>query len=223
MFSNGGAMQSTGCIVVDFDGTIAFFRDYENGEYVELNAALAEFGIPLPEVQRIYRNVRDEGFSSKRFVDALSDAGYAIDRAEANAVIQSWLLENLAIFSDAVEAITLWTASGIEVFVVTTGEYDWQRQKVDMLDADFSAMLVMTTDQDKLSLIQGFQEVYGTVIAIDDKPGVLDALRDTDADGTKFRTVRMFRMESKYRDDPAKHTHLSVTTFLDPRISALAK
>ncbi|PCI29946.1 hypothetical protein COB55_01030 [Candidatus Wolfebacteria bacterium] len=207
-------------IAIDFDGTIAYSRDYKDGEYLKLNAIFEAYGIPYATVRQAYKDVRDRGFSPNRFVTTLHDAGYDFSTDDALGAIQRWIGENLVIYDDAKKALPIWMNKGINVIIVTTGEADWQVQKITALNINPSEVIVTSSDEEKMFVIKKLAE-SSKIIAIDDKATMLDMLRDIDSDGELFVTTRILRQESKYITQKPRHDHISVISLLDSRIDEI--
>lgn len=203
-------------IAIDFDATIAYLKDLEGGRYAKLYAVLTGRGVSKDAAERAYRAAHANGFTFAGYVDAALAQGSSFDRTAALAECEDWLAEHLAVFPDVPEALASWQEKGYPIYILTTGNPDFQKQKIDLCHIPYTGVLFVATDEEKPVQVRELHARHGaTVMVFDDKASVLDMVRERDPSAEFAKTFLVVREESKYRTQKARFPHQRVSDLRD--------
>lgn len=200
------------CIVVDFDGTLAYFR----GGYDDLFNIFCRRGVGSAVVRECYeRTKREGGFSITALAACVAvHAGCYVDLREVESEFCGWLRRSLIPYQDGLEALDRWRQQGLPVVILTTGNIEYQTQKVQAVRLSYDQLIVVSHAQEKPAVVRRLlADFYGSpVLLIEDRPSVLDAMRDDGLSEDQVATVRLLRQESPYIREHSVYRHRSCNT-----------
>lgn len=200
-------MQVT-CIAVDFDGTLAYFK----GGYDELFAIFSRRGVDPVVVRECYEKTKREfGFSISAMTSVVAgQTGRRFNALEIAAEFRDWLGLSLIPYPDSVATLARWQKQGITVVILTAGNTEYQTQKVQVTHLPHDQLLVVSHECEKPDVVRRLLERYGPpVLLIEDRPSVLDAMREDGLDEDQVITVRLLRAESPYVREHSIYGHRS--------------
>lgn len=201
-------MMQTTCIVVDFDGTLAYFK----GGYDELFAIFSRRGVDPAVVKECYEQTKRKfGFSISAMTAVVtSQTGCHVDAAGVAAEFRNWLELSLIPYPDSAGMLTQWQNQGIPVVILTAGNSEYQAQKVQATHMPHDQLIVVSHECEKPDVVRQLLEHYGSpVLYIEDRPSVLDAIRECGLTEGEVMTVRLLRRESPYFHEHSAYWHHS--------------
>lgn len=199
------------CIAVDFDGTLAYFKR----GYDDLFAIFGRRGVDPVVVRECYEQTKREfGFSISAMTAVVtSKAGRHFDATGVTAEFRDWLGLSLIPYNDSVVTLTRWKRQGIPVVILTAGNSEYQTQKVQATRMPHDQLIVVSNEREKPGVARRLLEHYGLpVLLIEDRPSVLDAMREHGLTEDKIITVRLLRQESPYVREQSVYRHRSYNT-----------
>lgn len=199
------------CIAVDFDGTLAYFR----GGYDALFAIFSRRGIDPVVVKECYeRTKREFGFSISAMTSVVTQrAGFDLKCEDIMSEFRDWLGLSLVPYPDSVATLTTWQRQRIPVVILTAGNTEYQTQKVQAVRMPHDQFIVVSHEREKPVIVQQLLERYGSpVLLIEDRPSVLDSMRELGPLEHQVITVRLLRKESPYFHDKSMYEHRSYDT-----------
>lgn len=200
-------MRAT-CIAIDFDGTLAYFK----GGYDELFAIFHRRGVDLVVVKECYEQTKREfGFSISAMTSVVSSrTGCSLDTVAIAAEFRGWLGLSLVPYSDSVATLVRWQHQGIPVVILTAGNSEYQTQKVQVTRMPHDQLTVVSHEHEKPDVVRRLLERYGLpVVFVEDRPSVLDAIREHGLTEDRVITVRLLRQESPYVREHSVYRHRS--------------
>lgn len=203
-------MQPT-CIAIDFDGTLAYFT----GGYEQLFDIFVRRGVPQEIVRRGYEKTKQEGgFSIVAMIDVMSVlVGHLFDREAIEGEFSVWLRQSLFLYPDSLPWLTEWRRRGVPIAIVTAGNADYQTQKISTLAVPHDHLFVVVKEDEKPTVVRKLLKRYGApILLVEDRPSVLDLMRNGNLMEGEVVNVRLLRKESPYyHDEPTHHCHCFVT------------
>lgn len=135
-------------IAVDIDGTIAYFCDGSQGFF----SLFKERGVSKEVLQKTYEKVKEQGgFSPQKFLQYLPTfAG----KEEAKEEFFLWLKENLQVYEDSIPALKQLQEKGISIILLTVGDKEYQKKKVEMLGIPAKEVLVVSSLAKKTEAVE---------------------------------------------------------------------
>lgn len=200
-------MQVT-CAIVDFDGTLAYFK----GGYDDLFAIFSQCGVDSIVVKECYEQTKREfGFSISAMTSVVAQrTGLALRDEDIMNEFRYWLGLSLIPYSDSVATLTQWRRRRIPVVILTAGNVEYQTQKVQATHMPHDQLIVVSHDREKVDTVRRLLNFYGPpVLLIEDRPSVLDAMREHELAEHEIITVRLLRQESPYVREPSVYGHHS--------------
>lgn len=207
-------MQQPICVAVDFDGTLAYFK----GGYDELFAIFSRRGVDPAMVRECYeRTKREFGFSISAMIKVVErETGCSLNRDEIVREFLTWLEDSLIAYADSVLRLAKWQQERIPVVILTTGDAEYQAQKVQATWMPHDELLVVAQDKEKPGKVRQLLEQYGEpILLIEDQPSVLDLVRENGLSKSEVVTVRLMRPESRYFLEKSKYSHAHCDTLED--------
>lgn len=216
-------IDNIGAIAVDLDGTIVALPQ-ENGEYTWIYDLCAQYGVPCEDAREAYDRAKGCGFGSRTMILELARMEYLRSGHQQlmfRQAFHAWVRDALIVFDDAREAIAQWMREGIPVYVVTTGDRQFQQFKLELAGISVPSGHVLTVlrDEYKTDEVEELASRHpGTIVVVDDKASVLDLIRDANIPAS-LETIQIVRHDGKYASQEARHDHLVVTALTDIQIS----
>lgn len=203
-------MQAT-CIAVDFDGTLAYFR----GGYDKLFAIFSRRGVDPVIVKECYEQTkRESGFSISALVSAVTaQSSCHFDMGEIESEFRDWLGVSLVPYIDGTTVLGQWRCREVPVVILTAGNTEYQTQKVQAARMPHDQLIVVANEREKPVIVRQLLERYGPpILLIEDRPSVLDSMRESGLLKHQVITVRLLRRESPYVNDKSMYKHYSCNT-----------
>lgn len=198
-------MQAT-CIAVDFDGTLAYFKE----GYDDLFAIFSRRGVDPVVVKECYEQTKREfGFSISAMTSVVAGrTGRCFDAADITAEFRDWLGLSLVPYSDSVVTLAQWRRRDIPVVILTAGNAEYQTEKVQATRMPHDELMVVSHEREKPGIVRRLIERCGLpALLIEDRPAVLDAMREYGLTEDEVITVRLLRQESPYVREHSIYRH----------------
>ena len=166
-------MREAVAVIVDLDGTLAQMVHRR-----ELFAVFAHNGLSLSRAGRIYKRVRNTvGFSLPHMLRAIKEEGYRLDRESTTRDFIKWLRSSLTLYRDVGPFIRAVRAQRIPFIILTLGEEQFQRQKVEMSGIRPDKLIVAGSPHEKVEKLRRVVQERGRpLVCVDDDPRILDAV-----------------------------------------------
>ena len=199
------------CIAIDFDGTLAAFK----GGYDGLFAIFSRRGVELAVVKECYEQTkRGCGFLITAMTAVVAGRmGCCFDQQRIECEFKDWLGLSLIPYPDSVVTLAAWQCQGIPVVILTAGNAEYQTQKVQATRMPHDELIVVSHEREKSGVVCRLLECYGPpLILIEDRPSVLDSVRECGFSEDEVFTVRLLRQESPYVRENSVYRHCSYNT-----------
>ena len=197
------------CIAIDFDGTLAYFK----GGYDQLFAIFTRRGVDNSIVRESYeQSKREGGFTITRLMKIVAErTSRSFDDEAINGEFADWLGRSLVPCAEAALVLTVWRDVGIPVVILTSGDMDYQAQKVHATRLPHDDLIVVAHEAGKIEALRALLERYGPpILFVEDRPYVLDLVREEGLTPAEVRTVRVLRPESPYVREKSLYVHETV-------------
>lgn len=182
-------------ILLDFDHTLF---DTDRFFWVDLKAALVQFGIPDDAWERSYGAIWTSGYSLRKHLDVLFSLG-AIPSVSAVSAMHTTLERTFSdlrpyLFPDVVEFMTAARQRAFDLILLSFGDAAWQRYKVQAsgLTPYFTQIVYTPEEKGKAGMLDMLASAYTELYAIDNNPADLDAMK---ASVPRLQTYLICRVE----------------------------
>lgn len=201
------------CIAVDFDSTLARFV----GGKKDLFAIFIRRGISESSVKEAYEeSKRNGGFTIQKLQKLIEEkVKKAFDSCAIVQEFDEWVKNTVLPYPDSIPAISRWKVLHIPVAIVTYGDPDFQKKKIAITGIPYDRLHIVTVEDGKSEELRKLLARYGqTILFIDDKPSVLDGVRENGIKENEVITVLIRRQDSPYVHDLSQHHHIEIS-YLD--------
>lgn len=197
--------KAIGC---DFDFTVSYFV----GGIDTITKPFTKRGISHEIAMQAEQAAEERGFCLSVYLEEIEKfTGWPFAREVIEPEFRRWMAKTIRTYEDARHAFEFWRTQRLDVVFVTLGNKEYQLDKIAMSQLPHRYAFVVDRDEAKWVHINQLLQAHGApVVYIDDKPSVLDHIRDQDKAGEVI-TVRAKRAESPYYKEPARHTHHEVS------------
>lgn len=209
-------MQRPKCVAVDFDNTLAYFKGGYGNSFFPI---FVQRGVPEDEVKGYYQTTKEElTFSIKNMIFVVErETGLSLDHGEIVGEFRVWLADSLVAYADSVRELAEWRQEDIRVVILTTGNPEFQKQKIQASGIPYDELLVVTQDGEKPGKVRELLKRYGPpngppIWLVEDDPSVLDLVREAGLSESDVVTVRLMRRESPHFLKVSKHSHVACDT-----------
>ena len=204
------------CVVIDFDGTLAFFLSGQGGFF----DIFIKQGIPEHIVKESYEAVRsNKGVSVENLYDVLSAKGFSLNKDTLESKYEEWIQTDLALYPESMEAMQNLKKQGIPTIVLTAGDETAQKRKIALTQIPYDELVIVPTAKGKVVEVSRLLKKYGKPLAVfDDRADILDLIRESFQDSSDVVTVWVHRVNSNVPEGQYKHIEIK-----DLREESLAK
>ncbi len=213
MLYNGGMIKY---LATDLDNTLV----YLDGGHEKYFKFLERYSVPRETACESYEATKcEEGFSMKNLIARVEKmTGVKMDKERVIADFDSWLSNRLKVYPDVSDFLALVSARGIPFSIVSTGEPEFQNEKVKMAGLKPLEIRVVSRVGEKPKVLKEMlAKSPGQVMYIDDKASELDAIRKVFSEDDVV-TVRIKRADSPYKDDVGEYKHREIKSLAEIEI-----
>ena len=203
-----------GAVVSDFDRSLANIVGGYGGMFEIMSRHL---DISTDEAKKIYEETKNHGgFSIQNLEGLLRKKGYRIDYEAFTSELRAWFSRVLAPYNDFGGPLVLADSLGVPFVIVTCGNEDFQREKVQAVGLSKHELHIFPRQEDRVAVIRRLVEKHGHVLYVDDRPYPLDMLRDNGLGADVVTTVHIVRHDgSGYENEQARYKHEVIQSLLE--------
>ena len=212
-------------LVFDLDDTLIGYRPDSSGQKIQQELALLH-EVPAEDVHRMYKIIgasADDGFSPDNLARAVHAEFPHVDYKKFSDDLHHAYSSALMVYSDTHELLDFARQKNITMSVVTAGNNEWQRHKMNYTGIEISDIHVTKNIEGKVAALAKIQAQMPDkkIIFIDDYVRHLDEAHD--AFGDEIELYRMLRPTSRYAPLVSKYPHQGIEslaeliTFLEER------
>ena len=208
--------SNTACLL-DFDHTLFHTDEFF---HVDVRESFLRLGIDAEEWERSYAAVWPKGYTLEKHVEEVSrQFGNRLPLEEMKRILENSFSDlKRYLFPDVLPFLQQAKKSGARLYLLSFGDYEWQRYKVSACSvaAYFDDMFFTATPGAKSELVrERAHRVAETVVVVDNNPADLDLIRD---EAPEIRTYYMNRVPDEMRlpaDEPSRLRFLEARKYLE--------
>ena len=210
---------------LDFDHTLF---DTDRFFHVDVQERLLALGVDAELWRSTYDAVRLSGYTLEKHMAVIArQPGRQLSPHITQEIIAEFSDLRRYLFPDAVSFLQSFDPLHTHLAILSFGNPDWQRFKVRAsgIEPFFQNLFFTGAEYSKADVVRSCAARYGEIVAIDNHPGELDAIRDAVPSARTFLINRVpeekvlaelpgnsFLEAKKYLDIPFRHHHTPCVT-----------